>query len=76
MMNRKLSNPANWIYPSDTHSLNSVELMRLFAKDAVAVRLAVLCGIIGAEITLRAMGLAARIGVLLALLNASSMQLS
>ena len=36
-----------------TSSLRLVELMRLFSKDTVGVRVAVLCGLLFAEIALR-----------------------
>ncbi len=55
--------------------LKSVELLRLFAKDGVAVRLAVFSGLICAEITLHAISLIPRIGVLRAFLFAYLLQL-
>lgn len=60
---------------TDSPTLKSVELMRLFAKDGVAVRLAVFSGLICAVITLRAISLVPRIGVLLTFLCAYLAQL-
>ena len=59
---------------TDSPTLKSVELLRLFSKDGVAVRLAVFSGLICAEITLRAISLVPRIGVLLTILFAYLLQ--
>ena len=60
---------------TDSPALKSVELLRLFAKDGVAVRLAVFGGLVCAEIAMRAINLIPRVSVLLTFLCAYLIQL-
>lgn len=59
---------------TDSPTLKSVELLRLFAKDGVVVRLAIFSGLICAQIILCAISLVPRIGVLLTFLFAYLLQ--
>jgi hypothetical protein len=56
----------------DPPAFRVVEVMRLFAKDSIGVRIAVLCGLLGAEIALRALVALARLGMVFALVYASA----
>ncbi len=59
---------------TDSPALKSVELLRLFAKDGVVVRLTVFGGLVCAEIAMRAISSLPRVGVLLTLLCAHLIQ--
>lgn len=55
-----------WMAKWHPSSLRLVELMRLFSKDTVGVRVAVLCGLLCAEIALRLVILFTRLGLVAA----------
>jgi hypothetical protein len=61
MNDRKSLSMAKSTFRLDLPSLHLAELLRLFAKDSVSVRVAVLCGLLGAEIALRALMVLARL---------------
>lgn len=71
MIDRQLLNPKKSVSGLDTPTLCSVELMRFFAKDSVGIRVAVLYSLLGAEIAMRALVVAARLGLFIAILYAS-----
>lgn len=50
-----------WMTKWDTSSLHLVELMRLFSRDRVCVRVGVLCSLLCAEIILRLAALLTRL---------------
>jgi hypothetical protein len=65
MIDPKLLNPAHWNAGLDSATFRVAEVMRLFSKDSVGIRITVLYSLLATEIVLRTLMATSRLALVL-----------